>query len=151
MIARATTEPPTGISATATEEQFRTAANRIWSKGYGAAGASFVANVTALIPGSVGYPVPYPADFSLGTSAPKGVENMIKRLESQAKNCPDIKFVLGGHSQGGGVTVSAIPKIPKEIIDKVIAVTMFGSPPCPASVQDRCKSYCNQGDNVSMI
>jgi len=58
--ARATTEPPMGIAADATEEQFTAAANRGWSKGYGAAGMSFVSNVTALIPGSVGYPVPYP-------------------------------------------------------------------------------------------
>ena len=58
--ARATTEPPTGITAESTEQQFTAAANRGWSKGYGAAGASLVANVTAMIPGSVGYPVPYP-------------------------------------------------------------------------------------------
>jgi hypothetical protein len=58
--ARATTEPPTGITAETTDAQFTAAANRGWSKGYGAAGMSFVNNVTALIPDTVGYPVPYP-------------------------------------------------------------------------------------------
>jgi hypothetical protein len=46
------------------------------------------------------------------------------------------------------VTVSAIGKIPKEIMSRVVAVVMFGSPPCPATVQDRCHSYCNKGDFV---
>jgi hypothetical protein len=26
---------------------------------------------------------------------------MIKRIETRSKECPDIKFALGGHSQGG--------------------------------------------------
>jgi hypothetical protein len=62
--ARATTEPPTAITADATEAQFTTAASRSWSKGYGAAGMSFVNNVTALIPDTVGYPVNYPVRHS---------------------------------------------------------------------------------------
>lgn len=46
------------------------------------------------------------------------------------------------------MTVSTIPKIPKDILAKVVAVTMFGSPPCPEMVKDRCNSYCNKGDFV---
>jgi hypothetical protein len=73
---------------------------------------------------------------------------MLNHLNQRAKSCERTKFVLGGHSQGGGVTTGAIPKISKDVLSKVIAVTMFGSPPCPAAVADRCKSYCNAGDTV---
>jgi hypothetical protein len=88
--------------------------------------------------------------MNIQTSGPAGSKNMLKRLSDTSTRCPQTKFVLGGHSQGGGVTTGVIPKIPKEILSKVIAVAMFGSPPCPAIVQDRCKSYCNAGDNVSV-
>jgi alpha-beta hydrolase superfamily lysophospholipase len=76
---------------------------------------------------------------------------MISHITEVAKECPETKFALGGHSQGGMVTVGAIPKIPKELISRVVAVAMFGSPPCPAVVADRCNSYCNKGDFVSEL
>jgi pimeloyl-ACP methyl ester carboxylesterase len=84
----------------------------------------------------------------MGDSAPKGVKDMIREITDKAKACPNTKFALGGHSQGGMVTVSAIPKIPADILSRVVAVTMFGSPGCPAAVKDRCNSYCNKGDFV---
>ena len=84
----------------------------------------------------------------MGESAPKGVKDMIREITDKAKACPSMKFALGGHSQGGMVTVSAIPKIPADLLSRVVAVTMFGSPPCPAAVRDRCNSYCNKGDFV---
>lgn len=46
------------------------------------------------------------------------------------------------------LTVGTIPRIPKDILSRVIAITMFGSYPCPAAVRDRCNSYCNSGDFV---
>jgi predicted alpha/beta-hydrolase family hydrolase len=76
---------------------------------------------------------------------------MLNHLSERSRACKTTKFVLGGHSQGGGVTVRTISKIPTDILAKVIAVTMFGSPPCPAAVADRCKSYCNAGDTVRRI
>jgi pimeloyl-ACP methyl ester carboxylesterase len=87
----------------------------------------------------------------MGNSAPKGVSDMVQHVTDVAKQCPQTKFVLGGHSQGGMVTVSAIPKIPKDIIGRVVAVAMFGSPACPSIVADRCHSYCNKGDFVSIL
>jgi surfactin synthase thioesterase subunit len=129
--------------------KFDQLAGAVWSKGYGAAGASLFNNITKLIPGSTGYPVHYPA--SSGNSMPVGVQDMLAQLSKQSKACPSQKFVLGGHSQGGMVTVQVIPKIPKDILSKVVAVTMFGSPPCPTEVKDRCNSYCNQGDFVSFF
>jgi hypothetical protein len=84
----------------------------------------------------------------MGQSAPIGVQDMLDQLTKQSKACPKLKFALGGHSQGGMVTVSVIPKIPKDILEKVVAVAMFGSPLCPKEVEGRCNSYCNKGDFV---
>jgi hypothetical protein len=58
--------------------------------------------------------------------------------------------VLGGNSQGGVVTTQAIPKIPKALEARVIAITMFGAPACLPEVKDKCRSYCNAGDDVSL-
>lgn len=76
---------------------------------------------------------------------------MLKQIETKAKACPSQKYVLGGHSQGGVVTVRTVNKIPADLLPRIIAVTMVGSPECPASVKDRCKSFCNQGDSVSCV
>jgi alpha-beta hydrolase superfamily lysophospholipase len=77
------------------------------------------------------------------------VADILNQITTMAKACPNQKYVLGGHSQGGVVTVRAIPSIPKELLPRILAVTMFGSPNCPALVKDRCRSYCNKGDGVS--
>ncbi|KAF2395920.1 alpha/beta-hydrolase [Trichodelitschia bisporula] len=141
--ARATTEPPAKYSA----GQFDTAAARSWSKGYGAAGYSLFTNVSALIPGATGYPVHYPADMG-GSSPNEGTADMLKHIEERAKACPQQKYALGGHSQGGFVTTGAIPKMPANILSRIVAVTMFGSPACPTQVRNRCISYCQSGDSV---
>jgi alpha-beta hydrolase superfamily lysophospholipase len=80
-----------------------------------------------------------------------GVKDMLRRLEETAKNCPDTKFAFGGHSQGGSVTMGAIPAVPKELLSKIVAATNFGSRPCldVPQVQGRCKSFYHKGDNVS--
>jgi alpha-beta hydrolase superfamily lysophospholipase len=74
---------------------------------------------------------------------------MIKQLTEKSRACPQTKFALGGHSQGGFVTADAIPQIPADVLKKVAAVTIFGGPACPAAVQGRCISYCAGGDPVS--
>jgi hypothetical protein len=154
---RATTEPPTGISADTPLEQFTAKAAKWWSLGYGAAGASLFFNLSrpaapTYIEGITGFPVNYPA--SAGNSASIGVRNMVNEIKTKSKGCPNQRYVLGGHSQGGMVTVSAIAKLakelPKEAMNRIIAVTMFGSPKCPEVVADRCKSYCHKGDFVSL-
>jgi hypothetical protein len=45
-----------------TGAQFDAAANKVWSKGYGAAGYSLFTNLTSLIPKMAGYPVHYPVN-----------------------------------------------------------------------------------------
>jgi hypothetical protein len=148
--ARATTEPPGGVE-NANLEQFDAAAARVWSKGYGAAGKSIFSNITALIPEATGWPVHYPAGWGGCSSEDKGIVDYIREISSKAKACPNMKFVMGGHSQGGVVTVRTIAQMPKDLMDKVIAITMVGSPNCPASVKDKCRSYCNSGDGVSHV
>jgi surfactin synthase thioesterase subunit len=120
---------------------FDLAAGRTWSKGYGAAGYSLYSNVTALIPSASGYPVHYPASFSL-TSQSEGISDMTTYLTRQASACPQKKFALGGHSQGGFVTVETINALSANILSRIVAVTMFGSPACPTSVAAKCISYC---------
>jgi hypothetical protein len=46
------------------------------------------------------------------------------------------------------VTVAVIPKLPQDVLSRIVAVTMFGSPGCPTAVRGRCNSYCNKGDFV---
>jgi hypothetical protein len=73
--ARATTEPPASVE-NASPEQFDAAANRGWSKGYGAAGYSLFSNMTKLIPAATGYPVHYPVfDHSLRKAQSTGSYN----------------------------------------------------------------------------
>ena len=77
--ARATSEPPTSY----VPGLFDLAASRVWSKGYGAAGYSLLTNVTVLVPGATGYPVHYPASFSLGSQR-EGIDDMTRYLTQQA-------------------------------------------------------------------
>lgn len=77
------------------------------------------------------------------------MNDILKHIDAKSKACPQQKFVLGGHSQGSVVVKSSIPKIPQAAMANLLAVTMFGAPPCPAEVKDKCKSYCNAGDDVS--
>ncbi|TLD14777.1 hypothetical protein E2P81_ATG09767 [Venturia nashicola] len=137
------------IYARATTEPAETA--KIWSKGFGAAGTSIFSNVTKLIPEATGYPVHYPASFGANpcTSEDPGVADMLKQLETKAKACPSQKYVLGGHSQGGVVTVRTINKIPADLLPRVVAVTMVGSPECPASICSTGKAYSSNCDSGS--
>jgi hypothetical protein len=91
----------------------------------------------------------YKADWSGCTTENKGVNDILKHIDTITKACPDQRFVLAGHSQGAVVVTSSIPKIPQASKAKLLAITMFGAPPCLAEVKDKCKSYCNAGDDVS--
>jgi hypothetical protein len=66
------------------------------------------------------------------------------QIKSQA--CPNQKYVLAGHSQDAVLIYMAVPKMSKEMLDRVLATTMSGASPCRPAVKDRCMSYCNAGD-----
>jgi len=148
--ARATGEPPRQTEGIDTREGFEAAAAKTPTKGYGSVGNTIVNNVKKVIAGTTSYPVHYEANNTWAVSFADGAKDMSTHLRNAAKACPQQKYVLGGHSQGGYVTVQTITRLPKDVTDKIIAVTMFGSPNCPASVKvgDRCRSYCNKGDFV---
>ncbi|KAF2435156.1 alpha/beta-hydrolase [Tothia fuscella] len=136
------------VYARATGEPAATANS--WSKGYGAAGYSLLQNITkagspAHIEGSDGYPVNYPA--GMGTQN-QGTADLIRHMTAQMAACPQQKYALGGHSQGGFAVVDAVPKMNAAMLSKVVAITMFGSPACPGAVKGKCISFCNQGDTV---
>jgi alpha-beta hydrolase superfamily lysophospholipase len=82
----------------------------------------------------------------------KGAADMVKRITTRADACPNMKFALGGHSQGGAVVTAGLPSVPAKYWPRIVAVTMFGSPPCSdvtKQVGGRCKSFCNKGDSVN--
>jgi len=148
--ARATGEPPRQSEGIETREKFEAAAAKTPNKGYGSVGNTIVSNVMKVITGTTSYPVHYVANNTWAVSFADGAKDMSNHLRNAAKACPQQKYVLGGHSQGGYVTVQTIGRLPKEVSDRIIAVTMFGSPRCPESMRrgDRCRSYCNKGDFV---
>lgn len=82
-----------------------------------------------------------------------GVKDMIRRITERVDSCPGIKLALGGHSQGGAVVAVGVPQIPKKYLSSIVAVTMFGSPPCSdmPQVAGHCKSFCNKGDTVRPV
>jgi hypothetical protein len=67
---------------------------------------------------------------------------MVRHLTERAAACPQQKYALGGHSQGGFVTTGAIDRVSTNILNRIVAVTMFGAPACPTRVRGKCISYC---------
>jgi predicted esterase len=81
---------------------------------------------------------------------------MANHIKAQSKACPQQKYVIGGHSQGGTVTHSAISTLAKSdpvALAKIIAITTFGDPnsgeALPAVLKGREKYNCLKGDVVS--
>ncbi|KAF1980782.1 carbohydrate esterase family 5 protein [Aulographum hederae CBS 113979] len=141
--ARATLEPPQMLApGNFSGSAFEQAAKGVWSEGYGAAGHSLMTNISSLIPGA--------ASFAGCPSEDAGISDMTNRLQTRSASCPSTKFVLGGHSQGGFVTARTLVRLPKEIKDKIIAVTSFGAPLCLEAygIGARCVTYCHKSDEV---
>jgi len=141
---RASLEGPQGIN-TSDARAWEAASARANGKGFGRIGFQLFNNLKQLIPGTTGRATPYPAAVSGDgcKSENPGVADIIAQISARSKACPSQKYVLTGLSQGGVVTVRAIKEMPKELLPRILAVTMFMSPNCPPAVRDRCKSYCN--------
>ena len=76
---------------------------------------------------------------------------MINRVNKQVKACPDSKFVLSGYSQGGMVTLQALPKLTAHA-DKIVAVVLYGAgdgSSVSATFKQRTLANCAPGDFVS--
>jgi cutinase len=56
-----------------------------------------------------------------------GINDIVTRITSKAKECPKMNFALVGYSQGGMVVSSAAPKISIDLRDKVVAIVLYGA------------------------
>jgi pimeloyl-ACP methyl ester carboxylesterase len=56
-----------------------------------------------------------------------GINDIVTRITTKAKECPKMNFALVGYSQGGMVVSSAAPKIPADLRDKVVAIVLYGA------------------------
>jgi len=111
-------------------------------------GDPLVARITSALPGANvrGYPVQYPASIA---GLDVGVADVQKRLEQQAKDCPDEKFALAGYSQGGRVVTLATAKLSPDLAQKVVAVVLYGAGNGTAiqgPLKDRTLANCAPGD-----
>jgi Cutinase len=96
------------------------------SAGYGIVCGPLLTAVQKLVPGTTGYAVKYPADFSK-SSPDVGVADTIKHINERAAVCPEQKYALSGYSQGAVVMHRAAVKLDKSILkNRIIATATFG-------------------------
>jgi len=99
-----------------------------------------------------GYAVQYPASAEKD-SRTKGVEDVVNRITTKAKECPKMKFALVGYSQGGSVVSGAAPKIPQDLRAKVVAMVLYGAGKGESSVGDikqKTMANCAPNDNCGI-
>jgi cutinase len=115
-------------------------------------GDPLVGNVTEVLAGARGYPVQYPASFDFANGVVVGGQDVIARLESQIKACPDQTFSLVGYSQGAMVMRNALGIMPDDLLEKVKSIVFFGDPEIedelPAAVVEKLLNNCAPGDSV---
>lgn len=110
------------------------ARGRMEPPGPGQVGAAFVTALRQLRGPNIGlYPVNYPAD----TQVDMGANDMSRRVQWLARNCPATKIVLGGYSLGAAATdlVIAVPisaftfnsPLPRGADQHIAAVALFGN------------------------
>jgi cutinase len=90
-------------------------------------GDLIVANIKALIPGTTGFDIKYPADFT-SSSPDVGAEVVVKYFQEKVKQCPQQKYVIVGYSQGCVVQRRAMVKLDEPILSKIVAAVTFGDP-----------------------
>jgi len=125
---------PTAQAAPCSEVEVVFARGRTEPPGTGLVGEAFVDALRAKTDENVGfYAVNYPAD----TEVIQGANDMSRRIQYVAANCPDTRLVLGGYSLGAAVTdvVLAVPSpvfgysnpLPLGMDDHIAAVALFGN------------------------
>jgi len=96
-------------------------------------GGPFFSALRAAIPGVEGAGVNYSNDVFgyligyLGGTTP-GSSIMAKQLQQKVAECPNIKIIAGGYSQGAQVTHQALAVVSEEVKKHVTAVVVFGDP-----------------------
>ncbi|KAF2670610.1 alpha/beta-hydrolase [Microthyrium microscopicum] len=120
-------------------------------------GDPIMANLTAIMPNTRGYPVQYPASSNAVADTTTGRIDVINRLTKQSAACPNQKFALIGYSLGAAVIHAAGAKLPKELIPKVLAVVLYGDPmmvsssgigKLPDELDNRLLENCSKGDST---
>jgi len=124
----------TAQAAPCSEVEVVFARGRTEPPGTGLVGEAFVDALRAKTDKNVGfYAVNYPAD----TEVIQGANDMSRRIQYVAANCPDTRLVLGGYSLGAAVTdvVLAVPSpvfgysnpLPLGMDDHIAAIALFGN------------------------
>jgi hypothetical protein len=76
-----------------------------------------------------------------------GPKDIVQRIASQMKECPNERFALVGYSQGGGVISGAAQLLTPEQISKIDAVVTYGAKGTfPPSLQAKWLNNCAPGD-----
>ena len=98
--------------------------------GPGFIGQAFADSLGAQLPGRslTVYAVNYPASDDYLRSATSGSDDATTHVENLVVSCPNTRIVLGGYSQGAGVTELATLAMPPRVADHVAAVALFGRP-----------------------
>jgi cutinase len=93
-----------------------------------------------------------------------GRDDIVKRLTSQAKECPKQKFAIVGYSQGARILRMAMKEMETrspELLSKVVAIATYGdpgardesapraAPALPEVLRPRTVINCVSGDAVS--
>ncbi|MGW0161927.1 cutinase family protein [Mycobacterium sp. NPDC003323] len=107
--------------------------------GIGKVGKSFVETLRPMLKGTSinTYAVKYPATWDFMKAA-VGANDMSKRVQTVAAQCPDTKIVLGGYSQGAAVVdvVATAPiaglgytaPLPASVVPHIASLVVFGNP-----------------------
>jgi len=120
-----------------------------------AVGSPFTSALQAVLPsGTIFWGNEYNNDvigYLTGGSV-QGSSQMKNKAQSFVDNCPSIKLVMGGYSQGAQVTHHALESANAKTKAAVKAVVLFGDPlmgrPIPGIPNDRIKTICASGDTI---
>lgn len=114
------------------------------------------------------YAVNYSADWSQ-TNAHRGGDDLVNRITKRSQECAEMKFVIGGYSQGGTVVHLAAGSVQARVVgggaskvltsaqaDKVVAAVTFGPAPMMMGGKlsqnkyfaKKSKEFCAMGDPV---
>ncbi|MDV3128907.1 cutinase family protein [Mycobacterium sp. 21AC1] len=107
--------------------------------GIGVVGQSFVDTLRPMVKDSTvgAYAVRYPASWDFWKAA-AGANDMSRRVQDTAAQCPKTKIVMGGYSQGAAVVdvVATSPvagfgytaPLPAAVVPRIASVVVFGNP-----------------------
>jgi len=98
-----------------------------------------------------GYPVQYDATLVSFVDG-EGPRDIAKRVAKMKTECPNMKFIVAGYSQGGAIAAQGLSQIASAgNANKVIGVVFyapFGNAAPPAQYSDRKLVHCASGDAV---